>query len=127
MQPDASHKAPTFSEPVFFILYALADRERHGYGIILEIEERTLGRIRLGTSTLYSALKRMLREGWIEETDDRPSPELDDERRRYYRLTGSGRPVLTAEAQRLERLTELAREKRILPRLVPAGGVDALT
>lgn len=123
--PPSSGAPPPLSEPVFYILYALADRPRHGYGILLEIEGRTEGSVLLGTSTLYSALKRLLGEGWIEETDERPEPENDDERRRYYRLTDRGREVLTAEARRLEQLTDLARDKRLLPRLAPAGSAGA--
>lgn len=116
----SSGAPPPLSEPVFYILYSLADRPRHGYGILLEIEGRTDGEVVLGTSTLYSALKRLLGEGWIEETDERAEPEHDDERRRYYRLTARGREVLRAEARRLERLTRLSRDKRLLPRLTPA-------
>lgn len=124
-KPAPSPAAPPLSEPVFYILYALADRPRHGYGILLEIEGRTEGEVVLGTSTLYSALKRLLGEGWIEETDERPEPQHDDERRRYYRLTARGREILTAEAKRLEQLTRLARDKRLLPRLAPARSAGA--
>src|SRR5919112_1395517 len=101
---------------VFHILLALADGERHGYGIIKEVEARTEGGVRLGPGTLYGSIKRMLEEGLIEESDERPDSELDDERRRYYRLTGFGRRVASAEAERLNGLVEAARAKRLLSR-----------
>lgn len=108
--------------PVAFnVLLALADRERHGYGIILEVEERTGGEARLGPGTLYGALKRLREGGLIEESDERPDPELDDERRRYYRLTDFGGKVLAAEVGRLEALVRAARGKGAYPapRLAP--------
>ena len=104
------------SPAVFHVLLALADAERHGYGIIKEVEARTDGRVRLGPGTLYGSVKRMLEEGLIEESDERPDSELDDERRRYYRLTGFGRRVATAEAERLSGLVADARAKRLLSR-----------
>ncbi len=75
---------------VFNILLALADGEKHGYAIMIEVEENTQGEVKMGPGTLYGSIKRMLGAGLIEETDERPDPELDDERRRYYRLSGSG-------------------------------------
>src|SRR3972149_4257490 len=74
----------------FHILLALADSERHGYGIMQEVAAISGGQIKLGPGTLYGTIKRMLADGWIEESDERPDPELDDERRRYYRLTDFG-------------------------------------
>lgn len=109
------------SVPVFHILLALTDVSRHGYGIILEVEGRTGGSVRIGTGTLYSALKRLLRWGLVEESDSRPDPDLDDERRRYYRLTPLGAEVVRAEAARLELLVGMARHKRILPSDSPSG------
>jgi len=100
---------------VFHILLALADKERHGYGIIKEVETRTEGRVRLMAGTLYGAIKRLLERGIISETDERPDPELDDERRRYYRLTDFGQRVLTAEVLRLEEQVRQAREKQLRP------------
>lgn len=103
------------SEAVFQILLALADEERHGYGIIQEVDERTDGRVRLGPGTLYGAIKRLREQGLIEEAEG--VEEADgDERRRYYRLTPFGREVAVLEARRLERLIEAARGKRLLPR-----------
>lgn len=104
------------SPAVFHVLLALADAERHGYGIIKEVEARTEGRVRLGPGTLYGSIKRMLEEGLIEESGERPDSALDDERRRYYRLTIFGRRVASAEAERLEGLVASAREKRLLSR-----------
>jgi DNA-binding PadR family transcriptional regulator len=99
---------------MFHILLALADRERHGYDIMREVDERTEGKMRLGPGTLYGSIKRMLKDGFIEELEERPDPELDDERRRYYRLTDFGYRLAVAEAQRLERLVRSARSKKLL-------------
>src|SRR6266581_615338 len=94
---------------VFHILLALADSERHGYGIMQEIAMRTDGKMRMGPGTLYGSIKRMLADGLIEESGERPDPVLDDERRRYYRLTAFGQRVVRAEAQRLAQLVNVAR------------------
>jgi DNA-binding PadR family transcriptional regulator len=99
---------------VFHILMALARGEKHGYAIMVDVEERTEGRLVLGPGTLYSAIKRMLKAGWIAETDERPDPELDDERRRYYRLTDLGLRVAQAEADRLSRTVRLAAQSGLL-------------
>jgi DNA-binding PadR family transcriptional regulator len=99
---------------VFHILLALADGERHGYGIMQEVEVRTGNKVRLGPGTLYGSIKRMLADQLIEESDERPDPMIDDERRRYYRLTRFGRLVAMAEARRLENLVGAARAKKLL-------------
>jgi DNA-binding PadR family transcriptional regulator len=99
---------------VFHILLALADEDRHGYGIMQEVLRTTDGQLRMGPGTLYGTIKRMLAAGLIIETDERPDPELDDERRRYYRLTDLGRHVAQAEANRLARLISAAQAKRLL-------------
>ena len=99
---------------MFHILLALADKERHGYEIMREVDERSEGKVRVGPGTLYGSIKRMLSDGLIEELDERPDPELDDERRRYYRLSDLGRRIAVAEAQRLERLVKSARSKKLL-------------
>ena len=112
--PDPQSLLP-LSEPVFQILLALADDDRHGYGIIQEVDGRTAGRVRLGPGTLYGAIKRLREQGLIEEVDLDTGPP-DDERRRYYRLTPFGRRVATQEARRLESLLDTARGKRLLPR-----------
>ncbi len=100
---------------MFHILMALADEERHGYGMLLEIEQRTRGELRMGTGTMYSAIRRLRSKGLIQEADERPAPEQDDARRIYYRLTDLGHEVLTAEAARLDKLVAQARGKRLLP------------
>lgn len=100
----------------FQVMLALADSERHGYGIIREVEERTDGLIRLRTGTLYTLLQRLLDEDLIGTSTARPDPEEDDERRKYYKLTALGRDVLSAEARRLESLIAEARRKQIITR-----------
>ncbi len=104
---------------VLQILLALADGERHGYGIMREVEGRTGGEARLGPGTLYGSIKRMLANGLIEESEERPDPEMDDQRRRYYRITDFGRRVAGAEAERLSSLVDMAREKKLLRRPQP--------
>ncbi len=99
---------------VFHILLALADGEKHGYAIMQEVEGATEGRVQMGPGTLYGSIKRMLAAGLIEESDDRPDPTLDDERRRYYRQTGLGRKVLRMETERMAELMALARRKHVL-------------
>jgi DNA-binding PadR family transcriptional regulator len=101
---------------MFHILLALADKERHGYHIMREVDERTEGNVKLGPGTLYGSIKRMMADGLVEELEERPDPELDDERRRYYRLTDFGFRVASAEAQRLEQMVRSARAKKLLPR-----------
>jgi DNA-binding PadR family transcriptional regulator len=96
---------------VYHILLALADQERHGYGIMQEVATMTQGRINMGPGTLYGSIKRMLKAKLIEESDERPDPDMDDERRRYYRLSPFGQGVLLAESQRLAALVQVAREK----------------
>jgi DNA-binding PadR family transcriptional regulator len=93
---------------VLQILVALANRERHGYSIMQDIAARTDGKMRLSPGTLYGSIKRMIEEGLIEESAERPDPELDDERRRYYRLTQFGRQVTAAETERLSKLVSQA-------------------
>ena len=102
------------SPPEFQILLALADGEKHGYAIMQEVQVRTEGRTRLGPGTLYGAIKRMLGGGIIEETEERPDPQLDDQRRRYYRLTDTGRRLAVAEAERMAELVRVAHQKRLL-------------
>jgi DNA-binding PadR family transcriptional regulator len=101
--------------PAFHVLLALAGRELHGYGIRRDVERRTEGQVVLGPGTLYGLIKRLVADGLIEESGERPDPEFDDERRRYYRLTGFGERVASAEAARLESLVREARARRLLP------------
>lgn len=105
---------------VFQILLVLTDGERHGYAIMKEAEANTGGQMQLGPGTLYRSIKRMLADGLIEESAERPDPESDDERRRYYRLTALGRCAAAAEAERLAGLVQLAQEKRLLRGPTPA-------
>ncbi|HTS60483.1 MAG TPA: PadR family transcriptional regulator [Candidatus Acidoferrales bacterium] len=106
--------AEPLTPAVFHILVALADGERHGYGIMQEVAARTGRQTIMGPGTLYGTLKRMLEAGLVEECGERADPEAGDERRRYYRLTGRGRKAATAEAERLEALVRAARSKRLL-------------
>jgi DNA-binding PadR family transcriptional regulator len=99
---------------MFNILLALADGEKHGYAIMREVEDNTQGIVKMGPGTLYGSIKRLLASGLIEETDERPDPELDDERRRYYRLSGLGQRALRLEAERLERQVSVARLKQVV-------------
>lgn len=112
MVPEIDPMLP-LTPAVFHILLALADRERHGYGIMQEVAAMTRGRMQMGPGTLYGSIKRMLQANLIEESDERPDPELDDERRRYYRLTDLGRRALDAETRRLANLVGVARTKHI--------------
>ena len=101
---------------VFHILLALSDGDLHGYGIMQEVAEHTEGQIKLGPGTLYGAIKRLLSDRLIIETDERPDPEMDDERRRYYRLTDFGEKVLKAEVRRLSKMLSVAQSKRLIPK-----------
>ena len=101
---------------VFHILVALADRDRHGYSIMQDVDARTGGKVRLSAGTLYTAIRRMLEQGLIEELRDSPDPGSADERRRYYRVTRMGRDVALAEAKRFSELLDQARATRLIPR-----------
>lgn len=103
------------------ILLALADGEKHGYAVMREVESMTDGEVTMGPGTLYGAVKKMVNAGLVEETDERPDPEMDDERRRYYRVTGLGARVLEADTARLERLIQTAHAKQA-GRLKPGLG-----
>jgi DNA-binding PadR family transcriptional regulator len=98
---------------VFHILLALADGEWHGYGIMQDVERQTDGALQMGPGTLYGCLKRMLAAGFVEEADERPDPELDDERRRYYRMTTLGRQAAYAETERIAKALSAAKFKRV--------------
>jgi DNA-binding PadR family transcriptional regulator len=101
------------------ILVALMTGEKHGYAIMRDVESISDGAVRMGPGTLYGSVKRMLADGLIEETAERPDPELDDQRRRYYRLTGLGERVCAAELQRLELLIRRAGSPDWARRRVP--------
>jgi DNA-binding PadR family transcriptional regulator len=101
---------------MFQVLIALADGEKHGYAIIKEVARRTDDAIRLSAGTLYTLIRRFVQEGVIAESDERPDAALDDERRRYYRLTDFGRVVAQAEARRMEEALDMARAKKLIPK-----------
>ncbi len=105
----------------FQILLALSGGDLHGYAIMQEVMQVTDNRVRLGPGTLYRSIKKLLIDGLIEELDERPDPALDDERRRYYRLTAFGLSVLGAEARRLEKLVRQARSRLLLPDALEGG------
>jgi DNA-binding PadR family transcriptional regulator len=106
---------------VFYILLALATGEKHGYEIMKQVKQDSSGQVKMGTGTLYGSLKRMLADGLIEEAGERPDPALDDERRRYYRLTELGRRAFAAELQRYAEVVSLAGQRRLLPGLSLEG------
>ena len=118
-----SEEMPPLTPAVFHVLLALVDGESHGYAIMQEVTENTKGRIKMGPGTLYGTIKRLLEARMIEESDERPDPEMDDERRRYYRLTAIGQRAVKAEALRYAAMAEVARRKRLIGRAV--GGARA--
>ena len=116
---DKSETKPHFplALPVFHILLSLAEGERHGYALKREILKRTGGKLNLGAGALYGSIARMLERGLIEESEERPDSHLDDERRRYYRITPLGRRVAAAEAARLRELVTFAQNQLGLPEI----------
>ena len=102
---------------VFYILLALSGGEKHGYEIMKQVKHDSQGQVKMGTGTLYGSLKRMLADGLVAEAGERPDPALDDERRRYYRLTELGRRAFTTELQRFAEVVSLAQQGRLLPKL----------
>jgi DNA-binding PadR family transcriptional regulator len=119
-RPSAAEVAALLPLPPanFHILVALADHELHGYAILQDVASRTGGAVQLGAGTLYRAIHRLLEGGLVVEISERPDPELDDERRRYYRITPLGAAVVRAEAARLAALVDLARAKGLAPETV---------
>jgi DNA-binding PadR family transcriptional regulator len=114
LPPSIDHFLP-LTPAIAHILLALADADRHGYGIMQEVARLTDDRVRMGPGTLYGTIKRLLAARLIEEADERPDPSLDDERRRYYRLTTLGRRALVAESARVATLLAAARAKKVYP------------
>ncbi len=108
------------SVPVYQILLSLSDRVLHGYAILLDVSERTDGEVQIAAGTLYAAVDRLLRSGWIEELDEAPGDQGHDERRRYYSITGDGLERLQQEAKRMHRAVQMAADKRLIRR--PAAG-----
>ncbi len=112
---DALNAVPLPMTPaVYQILLSLADEERHGYGIMQEVDERTAAEVRLGPGTLYRSIKRMRKAGLIEASGDPLTAGEDEDRRRFYRITPAGRDVLANEARRLARLVEQAQTKNVI-------------
>ena len=106
---DQRDQLPSLSRSATLVLIAIGPEERHGYAIMREVARITDGATRMGPGGIYTTIKRLVDDGLIEECDERPDPELDDQRRRYYRLTGAGRAVAGAEVRRLESLVQAAR------------------
>src|SRR5215831_6259060 len=105
---------------VFHILVTLADGDAHGYAMMREVARRSSGTVRLGPGTLYGAISRLLEDGLIQESEERPDPQMDDSRRRYYRLTKLGARVLAVETERLADLVKAARSTKVVRTLKPA-------
>ncbi len=101
--PTNSHPVP-LQPATFHILLALADQDRHGYAIMRDVAARTGGKFKFNPGTLYTNIKRLMLDGWIVESEERPEPEEDDERRRYYRITPQGRAAAEAELRRLQEI-----------------------
>ncbi len=108
-----SIKQQPLTPAVFHILLALSSGERHGYGIMKQVEADSQGKVKMGAGTLYGSLKRMLDAGLVKESEKRVDPEMDDERRIYYRITGVGEKAVAAELERYEHLVALAQERKL--------------
>jgi DNA-binding PadR family transcriptional regulator len=100
---------------VFYILLALSSGEHHGYGIMKQVEADSQGKVSMGPGTLYGSLKRMLEAGLVKESDKRIDPEMDDERRIYYQITGVGAQALAAELERYKHIVTLAQQRKLFP------------
>jgi DNA-binding PadR family transcriptional regulator len=111
----SSTPLPPLTPAVFHILLALSNGERHGYGIMKQVEADSQGKVSMGAGTLYGSLKRMLDAGLVKESDKRVDPEMDDERRIYYQLTGAGRKALAVELERYKHLVGLAHKRKLYP------------
>lgn len=112
----ATNPNPPLTPAVFHVLLALSSGERHGYGIMKQVKVDSQGMVNMGPGTLYGSLKRMLDAGLVRESDKRIDPEMDDERRIYYQMTGVGALALAAELERYEHLVTLAQERKLLPK-----------
>ena len=110
-----SKKAKPLTPAVLHILLALSTSERHGYGIMKQVETDSQGKVNMGPGTLYGSLGRMLEAGLIRESEKRVDPEIDDERRVYYGITGAGRKALAAELQRYREVVAVAKRRRLSP------------
>ena len=112
----STNSTPPLTPAVFHILLALSSGERHGYGIMKQVDADTQGKVSMGNGTLYGSLKRMLDAGLVEESDKRVDPEMDDERRIYYQITAVGAKALAAELERYNRIVTLAQERKLYPK-----------
>ena len=112
----ATNSTPPLTPAVFHILLALSSGERHGYGIMKQVEIDSQGKVTMGPGTLYGSLKRMLDAGLVKESDKRVDPELDDERRIYYQITGVGAQALAAELERYQRIVTIAQQRELYPK-----------
>ena len=112
----ATNPNPPLTPAVFHILLALSNGERHGYGIMKQVEADSQGKVTMGPGTLYGSLKRMLDAGLVRESDKRVDPEMDDERRIYYQITGVGEQALTAELERYQRIVTIAQQRKLYPK-----------
>jgi len=106
---------PPLTPAVFHILLALSSGERHGYGIMKQVEKDSQGKVSMGAGTLYGSLKRMLDSGLVKESDKRIDPTMDDERRIYYQITGAGKKALEAELERYKHIVSVAKERKLFP------------
>ena len=111
-----TNSTPPLTPAVFHILLALSSGERHGYGIMKQVEADSQGKVTMGAGTLYGSLKRMLDAGLVQESDKRVDPEMDDERRIYYQITDVGTKALAAELERYKRIVSLAQERKLYPK-----------
>ena len=112
---------PPLTPAVFHILLALSSGERHGYGIMKQVEADSQGKVSMGPGTLYGSLKRMLDAGLVKESDKRIDPEMDDQRRIYYQITGVGVQALAAELERYRHIVTLAKDRKLLPKTFAYG------
>jgi len=110
-----TNATPPLTPAVFHILLALSSGERHGYGIMKQVETDSQGKVTMGAGTLYGSLKRMLDAGLVKESDKRVDPEMDDERRVYYKITGEGSKALAAELERYREVVAVAKRKTLSP------------
>ena len=111
-----TNSTPPLTPAVFHILLALSSGERHGYGIMKQVEADSQGKVTMGPGTLYGSLKRMLDSGLVRESDKRVDPEMDDQRRIYYQITGMGAEALAAELERYQRIVTIAQQRKLFPK-----------
>ena len=112
----SKNDSPPLTPAVLHILLALSNEERHGYGIMKQVEADSQGKVSMGPGTLYGSLKRMLDAGLVRESDKRVDPEMDDERRIYYRITGTGAESLAAELERYQHIVIIAQQRKLYPK-----------